>query len=280
MKIGIVGLGLIGGSLGLDLRKLGHSVLGVSRQDYTCRRAMEFGAVDDASVKMNLLAASDLIFICTPISAIAPTLQSLIPYLSPETIITDVGSVKRAVVEAVTPLWPNFVGGHPMAGRKSAGIEAAVSGLFAHCPYVLTPVDTTPATAVKQVEQVVRSLTDRVYFCRPDDHDQAVAWISHLPVMVSASLIQACMGETDPIVSQLALQFASSGFRDTSRVGGGNPELGVMMARYNQDFLLESLLSYRHHLDELIKRIEQRDWQGLQQQLQDTQAARSEFFLS
>ncbi|MEQ8960955.1 MAG: prephenate dehydrogenase/arogenate dehydrogenase family protein, partial [Coleofasciculus sp. C2-GNP5-27] len=125
MKIGIVGLGLIGGSLGLDLRKLGYSVLGVSRQDHTCNRAIELGVVDDASVNMNLLAASDIVFICTPISAIAPTLQALIPHLSPETIITDVGSVKTAVVEAVTPLWHNFVGGHPMAGRESNGIEAA-----------------------------------------------------------------------------------------------------------------------------------------------------------
>ncbi|MFP4101199.1 prephenate/arogenate dehydrogenase [Coleofasciculus sp.] len=278
MKIGIVGLGLIGGSLGLDLRKLGHSVLGVSRQDYTCNRAIELGVVDDASVKMNLLAASDIIFICTPISAIAPMLQALIPHLSPETIITDVGSVKAAVVEAVTPLWHNFVGGHPMAGRESNGIEAAVSGLFTDCPYVLTPLDTTPPAAVKQVEHLVRSLTDRVYFCSPQDHDRAVAWISHLPVMVSASLINACIDETDPIVLELIQQLASSGFRDTSRVGGGNPELGVMMARYNRDFLLRSLLSYRHRLNELIERVEQSDWQGLEQHLQDTQAARSQFF--
>lgn len=278
MKIGIVGLGLIGGSLGLDLRKLGHSVLGVSRQDYTCNRAIELGVVDDASVKMNLLAASDIVFICTPISAIAPMLQALIPHLSPETIITDVGSVKTAVVEAVTPLWHNFVGGHPMAGRESNGIEAAVSGLFTDCAYVLTPLDTTPPAAVKQVEHLVRSLTNRVYFCSPQDHDRAVAWISHLPVMVSASLINACIDETDPIVLELIQQLASSGFRDTSRVGGGNPELGVMMARYNRDFLLRSLLSYRHCLDELIERVEQSDWQGLEQQLQDTQAARSQFF--
>jgi len=178
----------------------------------------------------------------------------------------------------VTPLWHNFVGGHPMAGRESNGIEAAVSGLFTDCPYVLTPVDTTPTDAVKQVEHLVRSLTDRVYFCSPQDHDRAVAWISHLPVMVSASLINACIDETDPIVLELIQQLASSGFRDTSRVGGGNPELGVMMARYNREFLLRSLLSYRHRLDELIKRVEQSDWQGLEQHLQDTQAARSQFF--
>jgi arogenate dehydrogenase (NADP+) len=277
MNIGIVGLGLIGGSLGLDLRAFGHQVLGVSRHSETCQRAIERGVVDEASINMTLLAAADVVFICTPLAAIAPTVQQLIPHLSPDSIITDVGSVKTAVVEEVAPLWHNFVGGHPMAGTADSGIEAAVSGLFTGNPYVLTPVETTPPTAVKIVEEIVRSLTSRVYFCRPEDHDRAVAWISHLPVMVSASLIDACMSEADPAVLELAQQLASSGFRDTSRVGGGNPELGVMMARYNQESLLRSLMSYRHSLDQLIAQIEQEDWQSLEERLKQTQLERPKF---
>ena len=277
MNIGIVGLGLIGGSLGLDLRAFGHQVLGVSRHSETCQRAIERGVVDDASINTTLLAAADVVFICTPLAAIAPTVQQLIPHLSPDSIITDVGSVKTAVVEEVAPLWHNFVGGHPMAGTADSGIEAAVSGLFAGNPYVLTPVETTPPTAVKIVEEIVRSLTSRVYFCRPEDHDRAVAWISHLPVMVSASLIDACLSEADPAVLELAQQLASSGFRDTSRVGGGNPELGVMMARYNQESLLRSLMSYRYSLDQLIAQIEQEDWQSLEERLKETQLERPKF---
>ena len=277
MNIGIVGLGLIGGSLGLDLRAFGHQVLGVSRHSETCQRAIERAVVDEASINMTLLAAADVVFICTPLAAIAPTVQQLIPHLSPDSIITDVGSVKTAVVEEVAPLWHNFVGGHPMAGTADSGIEAAVSGLFAGNPYVLTPVETTPPTAVKIVEEIVRSLTSRVYFCRPEDHDRAVAWISHLPVMVSASLIDACRSEADPAVLELAQQLASSGFRDTSRVGGGNPELGVMMARYNQESLLRSLMSYRHSLDQLIAQIEQEDWQSLEERLKQTQLERPKF---
>jgi len=277
MNIGIVGLGLIGGSLGLDLRAFGHQVLGVSRHSETCQRAIERGVVDDASINTTLLAAADVVFICTPLAAIAPTVQQLIPHLSPDSIITDVGSVKTAVVEEVAPLWHNFVGGHPMAGTADSGIEAAVSRLFTGNPYVLTPVETTPPTAVKIVEEIVRSLTSRVYFCRPEDHDRAVAWISHLPVMVSASLIDACLSEADPAVLELAQQLASSGFRDTSRVGGGNPELGVMMARYNQESLLRSLMSYRHSLDQLIAQIEQEDWQSLEERLKETQLERPKF---
>jgi arogenate dehydrogenase (NADP+) len=277
MNIGIVGLGLIGGSLGLDLRALGHQVLGVSRHEQTLKRAIERGVVDDASLNLTLLAAADVVFICTPIHAIAPTVQQLIPHLSPQTIVTDVGSVKAAVVKQVASLWHNFVGGHPMAGTADSGIDAAISGLFAGNPYVLTPIDTTPAPAVKYLEELVRSLTSRVYFCSPEDHDRAVAGISHLPVMVSASLIDACMGEPDPTVLELAQQLASSGFRDTSRVGGGNPELGLMMARYNRESLLRSLTSYRHSLNQFIELIEQEDWQTLEEKLKQTQSRRPQF---
>ncbi len=277
MNIGIVGLGLIGGSLGLDLKALGHQVLGVSRHDKTCALAIERGVVDDASPHLSLLSAAQVVFICTPIAAIAPTVQQLIPHLSPDAVITDVGSVKSSVIEEVAPLWHNFVGGHPMAGKAESGIEAAVLDLFAGNPYVLTPIETTPAPAVKIVEEIVRSLTSRVYFCRPEEHDRAVAWISHLPVMVSSSLINACMSETDPIVLELAQQLASSGFRDTSRVGGGNPELGIMMARYNRECLLRSLVSYRHSLDQLIELIEGEDWQTLETKLKQTQLQRPQF---
>ncbi|NES17722.1 MAG: prephenate/arogenate dehydrogenase [Symploca sp. SIO3E6] len=277
MNIGIVGLGLIGGSLALDLRALGHQIWGVSRQERTCQLALERGVVDHASIDLKLLVQVDLVFICTPIAAIAPVVQQLIPYLSPETILTDVGSVKQAVVEQVAPLWSNFVGGHPMSGTADSGIEAAQSNLFAGNPYVLTPVETTPATAVKIVEEIVRSLTTKVYLCCPQEHDQAVAWISHLPVMVSANLIDACMSETNPGVLKLAQLLSSSGFRDTSRVGGGNPELGVMMARYNREALLRSLTSYRHNLDQMIKLLEHQEWQTLDAKLQQTQSQRPEF---
>lgn len=277
MNIGIVGLGLIGGSLGLDLRAAGYQVLGVSRRDKVCRDAIARGVVDDAAVDMALLAAADVVFVCTPISAIASTVQQLIPHLSADAIITDVGSVKKSVVEAITPLWANFVGGHPMAGTAESGLEAAVQNLFVGKAYVLTPVATTPPAAVKTVEEIVRSLEANIYHCSPENHDKAVAWISHLPVMVSATLIDACISETDPVVLELAQQLASSGFRDTSRVGGGNPELGLMMARYNRLELLQSLQQYRHCLDEIISQIEQEDWNGLHSKLTTTQSKRSQF---
>ena len=277
MNIGIVGLGLIGGSLGLDLRSRGYQVLGVSRQEHTCQRAIARGAVDDASVNLTLLAAADVVFICTPLSAIESTVIQLIPHLAATTILTDVGSVKTSVVESIPPLWPHFVGGHPMAGTAENGIEAAQANLFASKPYVLTPTTTTPPVCIETVETLVRSLDAHLYHCRPEDHDRAVAWISHLPVMASSSLIAACISETDPTTLELAQALASSGFKYTSRVGGGNPELGLMMARYNRSALLRSLSAYRNQLDQIIANIEQENWEGVANQLQQTQQARSQF---
>jgi arogenate dehydrogenase (NADP+) len=278
MNIGIIGLGLIGGSLGLDLRQLqGHTVLGVSRQTQTCQQAIARGVVDSASTDLKLMAAADLVFLCMPLEAIESTVAQLVPYLAPGTVLTDVGSVKASVVEAVTPYWQNFVGGHPMAGTAESGLDAAQSGLFINKAYVLTPIETTPPAAVATVAEIARSLQSQVYQCHPADHDRAVAWISHLPVFLSSSLIAACLGETDSTVLELAEKFASSGFRDTSRVGGGNPELGVMMARYNKEELVRSLHAYQHQLEQMLQLIKQEDWQALEQQLIQTQQARSRF---
>jgi arogenate dehydrogenase (NADP+) len=127
------------------------------------------------------------------------------------------------------------------------------------------------------VSEVVRSLKANLFLCEPDVHDRAVAAISHVPVMVSASLISTCMAEPDPAVLELSKKLASSGFRDTSRVGGGNPELGVMMARFNRDAVLNTLHRYREQIDALVTLIEQEDWATLETRLTQTQAARPEF---
>jgi len=281
MRIGIVGLGLIGGSLGLALRLPAQSgrytVLGVSRRTEICQQAIAVGAVDQASTDLKLLATADVIVLCTPIAAIEPTVESLLPLLAPTTILTDVGSVKASIVAAIAPRWPNFIGGHPMAGKAESGLDVAEANLFVQKPYVLTPIDSTPPEALQAVAEMAKSLGAEVYECDPAAHDRAVAWISHLPVMVSASLITACLSEADDSIRDLAQKLASSGFRDTSRVGGGTPELGVMMARYNQAALRQALFTYRDRLDELIELIERADWPALEATLQQTQNARPHF---
>lgn len=277
MKIGIVGLGLIGGSLGLDFRQQGHTVLGVARRHTTCDEAIACGAVDAASTSLADLKSTDVVFICTPISVIEATAIDLIPYLSPATVITDVGSVKGAIVYGMAQHWPSFVGGHPMAGKTEVGIAAAEPHLFAQRAYVITPTEQTPAEAVERVTALAQSLQARVFTCSPEVHDRAVSWISHLPVMISGSLIQACLHEPDPEVRALAQQFASSGFRDTSRVGGGHPELGMMMARYNREEVLRSLRAYRQEIDQLTQLLETEQWEAIAAKLNENHQARPHF---
>lgn len=277
MKIGIVGLGLIGGSLGLDFRRLGHEVWGVARRQSTCEAAIACGAVDHASTALPSLSPVEIVFLCTPIDVIEAIALDLVPHLAATTVLTDVGSVKGAIVHALSPHWPNFIGGHPMAGKSEVGIAVAEPDLFAHRAYVITPTDQTPPAAVTRLTELAQSLRATVFTCSPAVHDRAVAWISHLPVMVSGSLIQACLHEPDETVRQLAQQFASSGFRDTSRVGGGHPELGLMMARYNRAEVLRSLAGYQQALQRLTDLIAAEDWEAIGAVLAANHTARPDF---
>jgi arogenate dehydrogenase (NADP+) len=277
VKIGIVGIGVIGASLGWDFRQLGHQVIGVSRQQATCETAEREGICDRASCDLASLKDTEIIFICTPIAAIIPTIEQLSHHLVPDTIITDAGSVKGAIVDRGTELWANFVGGHPMAGNSESGIAAFEKGLFADRPYVLTPMPQTASEALETVAELVKSLDCIIHYATPAQHDLAVAWISHLPIMVSASLISACLHETDPTILDLAKKFASTGFKDTSRVGGGNPEMGMMMAQYNRDAILRSLYGYRDRLDSVIDSIESKQWTEIKDLLSTNQSARSGF---
>jgi arogenate dehydrogenase (NADP+) len=247
MGIGIVGLGLIGGSIAYDLAAQGTPALwGLSRNPQTCSRAQELGLVAEAATDPKAIAPwaeTDLVIIATPLDRIVPSLERLVPFLSPNTVVTDVGSVKAPIVPAAQGLWIHFVGSHPMAGTHESGLGAARPGLFAQAPCVVTG-EGAPLEAVERVVAFWHSLAMETLICSPQAHDQAVAWISHLPVFASAGLLLACLGESDREIQRLAQRLASSGFRDTSRVGGGNPELGCLMAAYNRAPLLRSLDTY------------------------------------
>jgi arogenate dehydrogenase (NADP+) len=285
MRIGIIGLGLIGGSLGRDLCRnlcLGSDcqVWGIGRSASTCEQAIALQAVHFAAQDISQipnLSQTSLVFICTPIAAILPTIAEIVPYLAPETVITDVGSVKVAIVDGAEKLWHNFIGAHPMAGTAFSGIQAAEIDLFRDRPCVITPNSQESSKALNLVRQIWQSVGAEIYECSPADHDRAVAWISHLPVFISASLIQACSSEFDSNVAELAKNLASSGFRDTSRVGGGNPQLGRYMAEFNREALLVSLEKYQAVLGSAIAQIKSEDWQAVEQLLIQTQANRSEF---
>jgi arogenate dehydrogenase (NADP+) len=276
-RVGIVGLGLIGGSLGLDLQADGWDVQGLVHRSATAERAKERGLVSDVSTDPTCLAGCDLVILALPIPLLLDPEPSLLEALPAEAVITDVGSVKQPVLEAWRERHPRFVASHPMAGTALAGVEAGIKGLFRGRPWIATPEPKTDPSALAMVQSLALSLGSHWLTAAAAQHDQAVALISHMPVLVSAALLRAVGDERDPEIRRLALALASSGFADTTRVGGGNPDLGVAMASTNREALLRSLAAYRWSLEQLEDAVLQENWPQLQIELKRTQALRPGF---
>jgi arogenate dehydrogenase (NADP+) len=276
-RVGIVGLGLIGGSLGLDLLADGWDVQGLVHRSATAERAKERGLVSDVSTDPACLDGCDLVILALPIPLLLHPEPSLLEALPAEAVITDVGSVKQPVLEAWRGRHPRFVASHPMAGTALAGVEAGIKGLFRGRPWIATPEPKTDPSALAMVQSLALSLGSHWLTAAAAQHDQAVALISHMPVLVSAALLRAVGDERDPEIRRLALVLASSGFADTTRVGGGNPDLGVAMASTNREALLRSLAAYRWSLEQLEDAVLQENWPQLQIELKRTQALRPGF---
>ena len=276
-SVGIVGLGLIGGSLGLDLRDLGWSVQGLVHRTATAERALERGLVDAVSTDPACLSSCDLVILSLPIPALLAPESTLLEAIPESAVVTDVGSVKQPVLEVWRSLHPRFVASHPMAGTASAGVEAGQTGLFRGRPWIATPEAGTDPTAVEVVRTLAHDLGSQWHMASAEQHDQAVALISHMPVLVSAALLRTAGDERDPEIRQLAQSLASSGFADSTRIGGGNPDLGVAMASSNSAAVLKALAAYRWSLEQLEDAVLRNNWQQLHRELQRTQSLRPDY---
>jgi len=280
LPVGVVGLGLIGGSIALDLRQQGLVVHGLVHRPATAERALQRDLVDRVSTDPAVLQGCGLVVLALPLDGLLDPDPKLLAALPPQAVVTDVGSVKQPVLERWQGLHPRFVPSHPMAGTAQAGVEAGLAGLFAGRPWVATPAVDTDAAALASVQDLATLLGAHWLCCPAAAHDQAVALISHLPVLVSAALLQAAdrsAAAAGDELGALVRALASSGFADTTRVGGGNPQLGTLMARSNRTALLQALQVYRHSLAALEQLVQQGEWSGLQGALQVAQQLRPEF---
>jgi arogenate dehydrogenase (NADP+) len=275
--VGIVGLGLIGGSLGLDLMARGARVQALVHRPATAERARERGLATVVSTDPAVLEDCGLIVLALPLDRLLQPPEALLVALPAEAVVTDVGSVKAPVLER----WrqrARFVASHPMAGTAEAGVEAGLPGLFEGRPWVATPEASTDPAALSAVQQLAEAVGAQWLTCGASAHDQAVALISHMPVLVSAALVEAAaLGGAAAGAGALVRHLASSGFADTSRIGGGNPELGTLMARCNREAVLQALRHYRQQLDGLEALVQSEQWPQLEQALAATQALRPEF---
>jgi len=276
--VGLVGLGLIGGSIGLDLQALGVEVRALVHRPATAARALERGLAQQVDTDPAVLEGCDLVVLALPLDRLLEPDPALLAALPSRAVVTDVGSVKGPVLALWQGLVPRFVASHPMAGTAEAGVEAGVRGLFQGRPWVVTPGSGTDPTALVVVRRLAEALGARWLCCGAEAHDRAVALISHLPVLVGAALLDAAnRGGVQVGDAELVRALASSGFADTTRVGGGNPELGTLMARCNRAALLEALSLYRGALDDLEQQVRDGQWQGLAAALAQGQALRPEF---
>jgi arogenate dehydrogenase (NADP+) len=282
--VGIVGLGLIGGSIGLDLLARGARVQALVHRQATAERARERGLASEIATDPGVLSGCGLVILALPLDQLLDPPPELLAALPATSVLTDVGSVKGPVLTSwqarLGATAGRFVASHPMAGTARAGVEAGEPGLFRGRPWVATPTADTDPLALLAVRELAEALGARWLHCQACDHDRAVALISHLPVLVGAALLQAAEqgacaegGELPMLVRALA----SSGFADTSRVGGGNPELGSWMARWNREALLVALSRYRTAIEALEQQLQVEDWPGLRASLAEAQRLRPEF---
>jgi prephenate dehydrogenase len=244
-KITIIGVGLLGGSVSLAAKKRGlvREVAGFVRRASSLKDCEKAGAVDFATT--DLIAAvsnADLIILCTPLAQMLPLVQQFLPALKRGAIVTDVGSVKVGVVNELASLvqqsGAHFIGGHPMAGAEKTGVAAARENLFENAVCVLTPTKKTNAAALKKLEQFWKSLGARILKMDAAQHDFLVSRSSHLPHVVAATLTNLVLNPAN-LKTQAVL--CATGFRDTTRIASGSPEMWRDITLANRKHLSQSV---------------------------------------
>jgi prephenate dehydrogenase len=245
----IAGIGLIGGSIGLAARQrfLAKHVIGLDQDPAMLEAALGVGAIDEAKLSPSeWLKKADLIVLATPVKTLVDLAKTLEPYLGKHTVLTDVGSVKHEVVEALSHL--RFVGGHPMAGSEKAGVQHSSAALLENAVWVLTPNEHTDPAAVALVREFVSHLGARPIKVSPEQHDRLVATISHVPYLAAVALTQLIEEDKD---KELMMLLAAGGYRDLTRVASGNPTMSRDMVIGNKEAIRETLQSLTRQLESL-----------------------------
>jgi prephenate dehydrogenase len=268
-KITILGVGLLGGSIGIAARqrRLAGEVAGFVRRQETIRECEKFGATDYATT--DLLAAvsnSDLVILCTPLAQMRSLAEQILPALKRGAIVTDVGSVKAGVVRELEALvkknGAHFVGSHPMAGAEKTGVSAARENLFQNAVCVLTPSKKANSAAVKKLEQFWKSLGARVLKMDAAQHDLAVSRASHLPHVVAATLAGLVL---DPKSPKSQSQLCATGFRDTTRIASGSPEMWRDISLANRKNVSQSVDAFVAKLKKFQVALKKSDGRAVEQ---------------
>ena len=277
MNIGIVGLGLIGGSIGLKLQKLSHTIYGVTNNNPNKKKALERKLANFVSCDCDILKECSLIILALPIKDLINPSNKLISAIPKESIVTDVGSIKEPIINTWEKLHPLFIGSHPMAGTEKQGVNSGFESLLDNAKWIITPTSNTNSAALKTLSTLIASMECEIFKASPKEHDEAVSLISHLPIFVSSSLIKTAYTEENKSLLVLSQKLAATGFLDTTRVGGGNPKLGLDLAANNQQNILNAVQEFKNNISEIETIIKYKKWELLSKKLTKAMKVRSNF---
>jgi arogenate dehydrogenase (NADP+) len=243
LKIGIVGLGLIGGSVFKALCALKYNIIAVSLSDKTIEKAKKYCI--NVSKNLSSLKNCDIIFVCTPMNKTVEILNELNNILPSNVIVSDVCSLKRFINQKYNF---KFIPAHPMAGSEFSGFDASFQTLFQNAKWIITPLENTVQTDIEKLKNIIEVLGANVVFSSPEEHDEAVSLISHMPMLISQAIFKTAS------TNELALKLASSGFRDMTRLVMSNEEMAKDIINLNSDNIQNSLLSLYFAIGELLNK--------------------------
>jgi prephenate dehydrogenase len=277
-KVGVVGVGLIGGSLALALRRAGFAgqIAGFDRDASALERAAKLQVIDQVAESASEAArGAELVVVAVPVKAVGSVMHDVGLALDSAAVVTDVGSTKAEVIETarleLRERFARFVPGHPIAGREASGVEAATVDLFKGARVVLTPTAETDPKAVELVRGAWEAAGARVSMLGPEEHDRIFAAVSHLPHFLSFALVSEIASRAD--AAEL-FNFAAGGFRDFTRIAASSPEMWRDIALQNRTALLAELDRYGVRLAVFRELIEKGDGPALERLMAEARSAR------
>ena len=277
--LAVIGVGLIGGSAALALRRAGIAtrIVGFDRDRAALEKAAELGVIDTAADSTSeAVKDADFVLVAVPVRSVGPVLHDAALALRPDAVVTDVGSTKAEVVALaraeLRERFPRFVPGHPIAGRETSGVESALQDLFRGARVVLTPEKQTAADALDAVRSAWEAMGARVSVASAGDHDRIFAAVSHLPHILSFALVSELIARDN--AAEL-LGFAAGGFRDFTRIAASSPQMWRDIALQNREAILAEMDRYSARLAVFRELIERGEAAGLERLMTEARTART-----
>ncbi|MBL8089343.1 MAG: prephenate dehydrogenase/arogenate dehydrogenase family protein [Anaerolineales bacterium] len=269
-KIGIIGLGLMGGSLAKALKGKCESLFGFDTHLPTLELGLATQTVDFASSDFSSLSKVDVLILATPVNIILDIIPSLPSFIKQNCILIDLGSTKKSIVDSMNQLPENFevIGAHPICGKEKLGLENADANLYQSAPFVITPSKRTTSKAKSAVTQIISAIGANCIEMSAEAHDHALAFTSHLPFLISSALAKTLPKEFSELIGP--------GFRSTSRLAGTPSHMMMGILDSNRENVLQAIQSFRESLNEIEENLQSKNFSQLEETLNQSQLAYQE----